>query len=253
MKKEKQKQITDISSFDEQASIYNILFQDRAIALLKYITEKISIDRYENNNYKLSSIVIAGKEGKQLIARALSNSLCNNFELVHGRHLSMGGCSGSLYKNIEEETVYYISEADELSAFSKTLLHKFIVHGSIKFKYYVAGEEITVSAKNKLFVFGVSDIKKLSKDINKSIEYHCYLQEYDTRQMEMIVEQRLRLSGVDFVKEIPAIIANNGEGSISNCIRLLSVCFLVTRSSGRTNMTLKDVEKGIALNSVQGI
>jgi len=59
--------VSDINTFDKEASIYKILFQDRTTALLKYIIEKILIDKYEKVNCRLPSILIAGKEGKQLI------------------------------------------------------------------------------------------------------------------------------------------------------------------------------------------
>ena len=75
MKKQQEEKhiISDINSFDTEASIYKILFQDKATSLLKHIIDKITIDRYEQVNFKLPSILIAGKEGKQLIARAFSN------------------------------------------------------------------------------------------------------------------------------------------------------------------------------------
>jgi len=69
--------------------------------------------------------------------------------------------------------------------------------------------------------------------------------------MELIVEQRLRWCGIDYVKEVPAIIVRNGEGSMSKCIRLLSVSFLIIRGDGRRKMTVKDVELGIVLNQTK--
>ena len=56
--------------------------------------------------------------------------------------------------------------------------------------------------------------------------------------MELIVEQRLKWCGVDYDKEVPAIIVHNSQGSISNCVRLLSVCFLVMRGDCRNMMVV---------------
>lgn len=179
MKKQENNIICDINSFDKEASIYKILFQDRTTALLKYIIDKISIDRYENVNFRLPSILIAGREGKiegkQLIIRAFSNSLCSDFEYIQGKYLSMGGWSSSLYRNVNSETVYYINLADELSPSSITTLHKFLIHGFAKFKNPISQETIKVSTKNKLFVFSVNDSKQLCSDLYKAIDYHCYL------------------------------------------------------------------------------
>ena len=101
-----------------------------------------------------------------------------------------------------------------------------------------------------MFVFGVNDTEKLCPDLRKAIQYHCCLQDNNnnTQNMEILVEQRLRWCGIDFEKEIPAIIVRNGEGRISNCMRLLSVCFVVMRGDARTTMKIKDIEIGIALN-----
>ena len=174
MKEQENHTISDINSFDEEIPIYKILFQDRATALLKYIIDKISIDRYENVNFRLPSILINGKEGKQLIARAFSNSLCNRFEHIQGKHLAMGGCSGSLYKNVDCETIYYISSADKLAPSSISMLFKLLSQGSVKIRNHISGEDITVLADNKLFIFGVNNSKKLCTDLYKAINYHCY-------------------------------------------------------------------------------
>jgi hypothetical protein len=250
MKKQEEQHITrDINTFDEAASIYKILFQDRTTALLKYIIDKIAIDRYESKGNRLPAIMVAGKYGgKQLISRAFSNSMCAKFEHIYGRHLGLGGCCGSLYQDVHEETVYYISSADKLNAYSITLLHKFLMYGFIQFKNPITKEEVTVSANNKLFVLSVNDPKKLCPDLYKAINYHCYLKNYSTMEMEILVEQRLKWCSVDYEKQIPAIIARNGEGSIKNCIRLLSLCCMVIRSNNTSKMTIKDVEKGIGLS-----
>ena len=192
MKKQEQQTISDINSFDKEISIYKILFQDRATSLLKYIIDKISNDRYENINYRLPSILITGKEGKQLLARAFSNSLCNNFEHIQGQHLAVGGWHGSLYKNIENETIYYISSADELNSSSITALLKFLTQGYFKYRNHMKCEDITVSVENKLFIFSTNNQKELCPDLYKAIEYHCYLKNYNTGQMEILVEQRLK-------------------------------------------------------------
>jgi len=248
-KETKEKHITsDISSFDKEVPIYKILFQDRTTALLKYIIDKIAIDKYEHVNFRLPSIVIAGKEGKQLIARAFSNSLCYHFEHIQGQHLGMGGCAGSVYKDSDTETVYYISSADRLSPYSVSLLHNFLTHGHIKFRDNMRDELVTVTTHNKLFVLGVHDPKKLCPDLYKAGDYRCYLKNYSTSEMEILVDQRLKWCGIDHQKEVPAIIVRNGEGSIANCIRLLSVCYLVMRGDYRTKMMISDIETGIALN-----
>jgi hypothetical protein len=255
-KKQKEQHITsDINTFDQEVSIYKILFQDRATALLKYIIDKLLNDRYENKNNRLPAVMIVGKYGgKHLISRAFSNSMCSNFEFIHGRYLGMGGYSGTLYKNSDTETIYYISSADELSPYSASLLHKFLSQGYYKYRNHIVNEEITVLTDNKLFVFGVNDTKEFCSDLFKEIQYHCYLNNYSTTEMEILVEQRLKWCGINYVKQVPAIIVHNGEGSISKCMRLLSVCFLIMGGDGRRKMTIKDVEIGIGLNlSAEGL
>ncbi len=248
----KAKHITDINSFDKQTSIYKILFQDKTTSLLKHVIDKLSVDRFEGVNYKLPSILISGKEGKQLIAKALSTSLCSRFEHIQGRHLSMGASCGSLFKNVEDETVYHIDAAEELTGSSISMLYKLLVYGSARVRTYRPGNYETVSADNKLFVFSTDDTKLLCPDLFKSIDYHCFLQSYSTEQREILVEQRLRWANIKFVEEIPAIIALNGK-TMAECFRLLAICFLVMRGDGRTKMILEDVEKAIGLNSSQGL
>ena len=131
------------------------------------------------------------------------------------------------------------------------MFHQYISQGYIKFINNISRESNTVSAENKLFVFSVDDPKKLCKDLYKAIDYHCYLQDYNNGQIELLIPQRLKWCGCDYVKEVPAIIVHNGQGSISNCIRLLSVCYLIMRGNSRTKMVVKDVEIGIGLNQPQ--
>ncbi|MHC4772851.1 MAG: hypothetical protein ACYS8S_04600 [Planctomycetota bacterium] len=244
--------ISNIDSFDQEASIYKILFQDRTTSLLKHVIDKISIDRYEQVNIKLPSILIAGENGKQLIARAFSNSTCNRFEFIQGRGLNMGGCSGSLLENSKSETTYYINQSDKLTPYSVSHFYKFLTKGFVEFRDHMRGRDLTISAENKLFIFGTDDPSKLCPDLAKAIDYHCSLKSYSTEELEILVEMRLRWAGLDFEKEVPAIIVHNSQGSISNCVRLMSVCFLVMRGTGNTMMSVKDCEIGIRLNQSQG-
>ncbi len=244
--------ISNVDSFDQEASIYKILFQDRTTSLLKHVIDKITIDRYEQVNFKLPSLLIAGKESKQLIARAFSNSMCNRFEVIQGRGLNMGGCSGSLLENSNSETTYYISQSDKLTPYSVSHFYKFLTIGFVKFRDHMRGRDFTISADNKLFVFGTDDPSKLCPDLAKVINFHCSLKSYSTEELEILVEMRLRWAGVNFEKEIPAIIVHNSHRSISNCVRLISVCFLIMRARGNTMMSVKDCEIGIKLNQSQG-
>ena len=137
-------------------------------------------------------------------------------------------------------------------AYSISLFHQYLDQDFIKFKNNISGEDTTVSVANKLFIFSVGDSKKLCPDIYKAIDYHCFLKNYNKEEMEFIVEMRLKWAGVDFEKEVPAIIVHNGQGNMSNCIRLLSVCYLVMRGNCRNMMSVKDIEIGIGLSQPQG-
>ncbi len=248
----KTKRITEISSFDEEVPIYKNMFQARTTSLLKHVIEKISVDRNDNMNSKLPSILLSGKgEGKSLLAKSFSTSLCSRFEHIQSRHISAGGGCGSLFQNVDSETVYYISACEELTASSISMIFKLLTQGFVRVRSYRGAEFETVSANNKLLIFSTDEPSQLCPDLYKAIDYHCYLQEYSSEQMEIILEQRLRWSGVDHVKEVPAIVAHNGGGTISGCIRLLSLCYLIMRSDGRTKMILEDIEKAIGLNSQQ--
>ncbi len=176
--------------------------------------------------------------------------MCSRFEHIQGRHLSIGGHCGSLYQNIDNETVYYISLAEELVPSSISMIFKMLTEGSVEFNEYRGSDYKTVSAANKLFIFAVEEAEELCSEFKKAINYHCYLREYSISEKEILVEQRLNWANVNFVKEIPAIIAHNCK-TISGCIRLLSLCFLIMRGDGRTNMIMEDVEKGIGLNASQ--
>jgi Holliday junction resolvasome RuvABC ATP-dependent DNA helicase subunit len=250
MKKTKQDDsiASDINTFDKEVSIYKILFQDRATSLLKHVINKIEIDRYEQADYKLPSIMLAGKEGKELVARAFANSMCSDFEVIGGEGLGMGGDSGSLLENSENETISYVNQADKLTRYSVSQFYKYLTSNSVKFQNHFGNKELTVSTDNKLFVFGVNDSSKLSHDLFKLIDYHCYLKEYNTKEIEILIEQRLRWCSLHYEEQVPAIITRNGEGSMKRCIRLLSLSYLIIRSNGNTKITIKDVEIAIGLS-----
>ena len=254
MKKQQENHIaSNINTFDKEVSIFKVLFQDKTTSLLKYLADKIVADRYEQRDYKLPSIVLYGVESKQLISQAFSNSLCYDFEHLQGKHLGLGGSFGSLLEDSEQETSYYISQADKLSAYSISQFHKFLTLGYIRFRDHIRHRDLTVSAINKLFIFGVNDLQELDADLSKAIDYHCYLRHYTESEMSILIEQRLRWCNIKYTKEVPAVIARNGAGSMKSCIRLLSLANLVTRGDGRSKITIKDVEIGIGLNKQVGI
>ena len=89
--------------------------------------------------------------------------------------------------------------------------------------------------------YGTSNLDMTDGEISRVVENLFEMRPY-------FIEQRLKWCHLSFTKEVPAIIVRNGERSIANCIRLLSMCYLVMRGDSRTKMAVKDVEIGIGLS-----
>jgi len=252
MKGAERQTIRNISSFDEEVSLYKILFQDKATSLLKYLIEKLGIDSYENN-LRLPSLIISGREGKSLIAKAFSNSICCCFEHIQGDLISSGGNVGTLYEMIEHQTIiYHISKADKLYPASVSSLLKFMTQGYTSLRNPINKEVNVVPATNKLFIFSAKNINNVNSDLVKAVHYHCRLNSFPTpEQIELIIEQRLRWIGIEYEKEVPKTIVDHGWATIAEGIGLLTTCFLAMRGSNRTRMTVKDVETGIGIYAPQ--
>jgi hypothetical protein len=191
MEKQHKRSICDISSFEDEVPIYKVLFQDKAITLLKNIIEQIANDKYDRNNTKYPSILVIGNNSKSLVAQALSNSLCFSLEEIQGDLLGNGGQYNNLYENVHQETLYHITSCDKLTNFSVSILNKFLKQGYILCKNPLSGEQDMVHMMGKMFVFSAKDAGNLNSDLLKAIDYHCYLDDYNSEQLRTLVEQRL--------------------------------------------------------------
>jgi Holliday junction resolvasome RuvABC ATP-dependent DNA helicase subunit len=246
MKQQERQTISHINSFNDEVSIYKVLFQDRTTTLLKKIVEQISNDRFDGNHTQYPSILLLGCS-KRLVVEAMCNALCFNFEEVQGDLLGQGASLNTLYENLSKETLYHITSADKLTNYSVSFLYRFLNQGSILCRNPFTRENEMVLAMNKMFVFSATTAENMNADLLKIIDYHCHLDDYNNEQLRIIVEQRLNWCNIEYSEKVPALIVEHSQGSISNCINLLKVCYSIMRGDCRSKMIVLDVKKGLVL------
>ena len=251
MKKQEDKQIvSDINTFDDEVSIYKILFQDKTTTLLKHIIEQISADKYNNRVEEYPSLLLTGDTSKRLISIALSNSLCFDYEEVLGELISMGANCSSLFETVFTDTIYYVSRADKLTEYSISQFYQLLTHGYLRISNPITRKKEVVLVDNKMFIFSAKNKNRVNPNLLKVISYQCFLQDCNSdSKLLLIVEQRLKWCSINFSKIVPELIVKNSNGSISDCIRLLRICLMIVKGELRNKITADDVMTGTVLLS----
>jgi hypothetical protein len=247
MKQQERQTISHINSFNDEVSIYKVLFQDRTTTLLKKIVEQISNDRFDGNRAKYPSILLIGNSSKKLLAEALCNTICFNYEEIQGDLLGQGGQTNTLYENAPRETLFHISLADKLSNYSISSLFRFLRQGYVLCRNPFTRESEMVHTMGKMFVFSAKTVENMNADLRKIIDHHCYLSDYNDEQLRVIVSQRLHWCNIEYNEQVPVVIVEHSQGSISNCINLLKTIYCIIRAGCKSKIEVDDVEMGLKL------
>ena len=241
MSKTQKQTTTELDSFDEEISLWQLLptGKGHGLSLLKTIVDSI----LNTNKNKLPSILITGSEGKRTHARAFVRALgIDDIKEIHGSLLQPVSGVMQYFCSIDD-TAHIVTDINQIHSLVRLSICQIIKdHRFYLFDYMKEG--INSFEVPGLLVLTEKDINKVADPIVDAVDYIIEIEPY-TQQLELIVLQRLKYCGVEYEKEeVLSQIVRGGDGQLKNIIKFLKLCITVMKSDGRDDrLMLKDVEK----------
>ena len=245
------KVIRDIGEFDESISLYQLVpgGRGKGIMFLKRIVDQIHQDKYSRAvSRKLLSIIIHGKEGKGTVARGFLRAVGSQ-EVRQAQSHFMEGESYllALFNTSSPDAAYIMHNIEQLKDGLQSYLWQVIVEKKFSLFNFLTGLEETRSIRG-IMIMTSSQLKKVSSQILDAVDFIVEIEPYSQQQLELIVLQRLKYSGLDYESEqILREIVEYGNGELKHIIRFLRGCYVVLRADGRDKLMMSDIEKVVKL------
>ena len=244
MKKTQEQQYT-FEEFDEHISLWNMIPAGDGSSLV--LLRKILDGSQSGSFSRAPSLLIVG-EGADTFAMAIGNSLCSSdIRQIEGKYLSGTKDQMSFFGDSLFDTVHIVSDPRTMSMNESVLWHM-LRERRYKFSSF-DGKNFEYIHVNGLLVLVAKNIKLLSPQIIKAVDFKVIIDEYTQEQLELIVHQRLRFCGIDYGEDgrVLKAVVQNGNKHLNLIIDLLKICILMVRAEHQEKLTLKLIERASKL------
>jgi len=247
MDKTKNKTLYDIEDFERQCHLWSIVpgGQGKGIILLRKLVDALQADSYSRPGSKLPSILIAGKEGKQLAANALINSLAlEDVRKCSAQYLENGISSFQFFSNSTAHTAHVIFDIEHLKSSVESTLWRYLSEGRCGYYNYVTQKCDNIIHCNGLMVMTTANSKSASAPIVKATDHVIELEPLTKEQRQIVLHQYLKFCGIDYEGEqVLRAVAGDVQGNIRQAIQLLKTCLVILRGEHEECLTVAIVEK----------
>ena len=250
MKKQKeQQQVYEIDDFQNHCNLWNIVSggDSSGILMLRTLVDSIQATSYARPGSKMPSILIVGKEGKQLATKALINSLAiADARFCHGSYLDYGYGSCQLFDGSLINTAHIITNIEYLSRTGEAVIWRYLNNGRCNHYNFDTRKYDIVLHCNGLIILTAEDIDSapVPETIVKAVDHIITLQDYTTAQLEIVVHQQLKFCGIEYESEqVTKEIVGKSPQGISQVMQFLKVCVMVLRAEMAVCLTVEIVEK----------
>jgi len=250
-KSDAKKVIRNIDEFDESISLYQLIpaGKGKGIMLLKKIVDQVHQDKYSRAvSNKLLSLIIYGKEGKSTVARGFLRALgIQEIRQIQACFVEGESYLLALFNTSNPDAAYIIHNVEQLKDGLQCYLWQVLVEKKFSLFNFLTQREETRRVNGILILTG-GQLKKVSSQIIDAVDYIVEIEPYTQQQLELIVLQRLKFSGLDYESEqVFQEIIEYGNGELQHIIRFLRSCYVVVRADGRDKLMLSDIQRAVRL------
>ena len=245
------KVIRDISEFDESISLYQLVpgGRGKGIMFLKRIVDQVHQDTFSKVHlYRTPSILICGKESRGLVAKAymralgLQNIVEIEASFIEGESYLLAFLHGS-----SSDTGFIIHGIERLHEGLRSYVWEVLKNRKFSMYNFLSSQKEVHSVRGFL-VLTSSHLGKVSQPIVQAVDHVVQLESFTQQQLELIVLQRLKYSGIEYESEqILKEIVEYGNGELQHIIRFIKDCYVVLRSDGRDKLMLSDIQKAVKI------
>lgn len=228
--------------FEEYINLYTIVPAGKgdSLTLLQFLADQIQGGHFSKN----PSIIIAG-EGASTLAIAMANSIFSQ----DVRHYDANCIQGTrelihFYGESKLDSVHIISNIEKLG--NENILWNFLTHRVYRFCANYDGQLSEYIYLNGVIILTAKDITKVREYIIDAANFKVVLEPYSQEQLEMIIRQRLKFSGIyEQNKEVIMTIFEYSYGSLKRIIEILRICVMLVSQEGKDCLTLELLQKAV--------
>ncbi len=248
MKKQKeQQQIYEIEDFQNLCHLWSIVpgGNGKGILLLRKLVDSIQANSYSRPGSRMPSILITGKEGKMLVAKALVNSLAIvDARFCHAKYLDNGIGSNHLFMDSIANTAHIITHIEQLTTIGESVIWRYLTNGCCHYYNFITRKYDMILHCNGLVILTAKDIESVSEPIIKAVDHTIELQELTTDQLEIVVHQQLNFCGIEYAgEEVLQAIVGNDPDDVRPIMKFLRTCIVMMRAEHEDYLTVRIVEK----------
>ena len=240
--KQTNKNIVDIEDFEKSINLYSIVpsGKGRAVEFLRKIVDEIFAQ-----GTKRPSVLIVGKEGKTLLAKAFINSLViGDVRECDACYFDNGLNSKEFFENSLYDTAHILLNIEGLRQMSEATIWRYLRHGWCSYQNFPNRDRDYIHC-NGIIVLTAADIAKVGKPILRAVKYTIHIEPYNQEQLFAICHQYLKIfCGIKYKgKGVLQNICEYGNGEVSRMYELLKLIMLVVKTDNIETVSENVVEK----------
>lgn len=254
MSKTQEKQIYDLDDFPNHCHLWSIVSggDSKGILLLRKLVDSVQANSYSRPGSRLPSILITGTEGKQLVAKALVNSLAIvDARFCHAKYMDNGVGSCQFFNDSLTNTAHIITHIEQLTPTGESVIWRYLTTGFCNHYSFTTKKYDTIQYCNGLIILTAKDIKSVPEPIIKAVGHTIKLQEFTKDQLCLLVHQQLKFCGIKYTGEqVLQEIVGDEPHNISLIMQSLRTCILMLRAEFGGYLTMEIVKKADRLCSL---
>jgi len=155
-------------------------------------------------------------------------------------------CPSYFFQDSTEHTTCYIPTFTQLSMQAAAQVVNVVRDGfCYRFRYGLPKEKIHVG--NRLIILSTHKDSPVSPDILRYVGIRCDLQAYTNEQIHKILKQRTACLNWQVSETSLRLIVENSQNNPSVAIRMLQMCYVISRSELRDSIDVTHCKKALAI------
>ena len=252
MKKQEQQEKHEVDEFEDYCHLWNLIpgGSGKGIVLLRKTVDAIQNSHYLESYGKLPSFLITGSAGKQLVSRALVNSLAiEDVRVCPGRYFENGIYSYQFFYDSIADTAHIITDIEQIKGPAQATLWKVLNNRECKYFNSTNKSYDLILHCNGLVVMTGKDRESIPDSILDATDVVVEIEPLNLDLLLAVVHQRLVFCGIEYEGEqVLQAIVEQGRTDIDRIMDFLKVCISIVKAESREDiLTVEMVERAKAL------
>jgi hypothetical protein len=227
------------TNFDKDVSLFTMIGQDQARKLLLTWINSYYVNRSENKESRIGSILLIGRTATTL-ARAMSNSFGNtSFHFVEGFYLSNGISYDEYFLEGDSLTTCFIHQAEKCKPWLLPEFHRILHEGIVRQPEKIGVTQEQYHPFDKLIIFSAYDDKSMDPHFVDSVDVVCRLHKYSAEEVYRILKQRVLYLKLETEDNILETIRDITQGDVKLAIRILDWTNRCSKAEGEIILRVK--------------